>query len=145
MYKKKSNAGRKTVKTSEVIRKIEEIAALDGSVEEMASYADIHMSTIYKWMEEDPELKERIFRLRQKPVLKARRTFVSALDDPDKAIEYLERKRKEEFSKRKELTGAGGSDLIPEPIINVPRNNSNAKNTGNDKENQSRSGGNVSK
>ena len=93
---------RPTKKTPEIIQKIEEVAALDGSVEEMAYYAGIHRETLYVWMKEDKEFSDRIQELRERPVLKARQTVVKSLDDADIAFKYLERKKKHEFSQRTE-------------------------------------------
>lgn len=108
---KKSNAGRPTVMTDEVIRKIEEVAALDGSVAEMAYYAGIHVDTLYAHLKENKEFSDRINGLRERPILKARQTIVKALDNPHDAQWYLERKRKKEFAARSEFTGADGSEL----------------------------------
>lgn len=105
-------AGRPTVFTDKVIRKIEEVASLDGSVKEMASYAGIHHDTIYARMREDAEFSARIEALREQPVLKARRTFVGALSKPFYAVEYLRRKRRDEFSDRHEVTGAEGQPVV---------------------------------
>lgn len=104
MKKTKKKAGRPSEKTPEVIRKIEEIAALDGTVEEMAFFAGIHRATLYRWLEDDKELSDRIEALRQEPVLLARRTVVSAIkESPGIAMSYLERKKKNEFSPRQEV------------------------------------------
>lgn len=109
----KNKAGRPTKMTEEVIRKIEEVAALDGSVKEMAHYAGVHHDTIYAYMAENKEFSDRIASLRERPVLKARQTIVKSLDNPQHAQWYLQRKRKTEFAERKELTGADGEPLQP--------------------------------
>lgn len=109
---KKSNAGRPTKMTPEVYRKIEEAAALGASLEEIAFFAGIHRSTIYEWIKEDQELSDRIQELQEQPILKARKTIVNALDNPAQANWYLERKRKNEFATRSELTGANGEGLF---------------------------------
>mgnify|MGYP003747028611 FL=1 len=96
-------AGRKTVKSEEIIRKIEECAALGSSIEEIAFYAGIHRATLYRWMDEDNKLKDRIEELQERPILKARQTIVKSLDDPEQAKWYLERKRKNEFSTKSEV------------------------------------------
>lgn len=93
-------AGRPTELTDDVIRKIEEVAALDGTVEEMAFYADVHRATIYRWLKEDTEFSDRIDALKQRPFLKARQTIVKSLDEPQHAFEYMKRKKKDEFSER---------------------------------------------
>ena len=96
------DVGRPTVKNDEIIRKIEECASLGSSIEEIAFYVGIHRATLYRWMDEDRELKDRIEELQERPILKARQTVVKSLDDPDHAKWYLERKRKNEFSTRTE-------------------------------------------
>lgn len=105
--KKPKKKGRKTVFTPEVIRKIEEVAALDGSVEEMAYYAGIHRDTIYRKLQSDKVFFDRIQDLRERPVLKARQTVVRALDDPNFAHKYLEKKRRKEFGNSVDLTSGG--------------------------------------
>ena len=92
--------------------KIEEVAALDGSVEEMAYYCDVSRQTIYNWLDEDKELFDRVERLRERPVLKARQTIAKSLDQPQAAQWYLTRKRKKEFAERIENTGAGGEPMV---------------------------------
>lgn len=89
-------AGRPTERTEEVNRKIEEAAALGASIEEIAFYAGVHRATVYRWMQEDEELRDRIQELQEKPILKARQTVVQSLSDPNNAFKYLERKRKKE-------------------------------------------------
>lgn len=97
--------------TPEMKSKIEEVAALDGSVKEMAYYCDVSHQTIYNWFEEDPELFERVERLRERPILKARQTISKSLETPQGAQWYLARKKKKEFSERIEQTGADGEPL----------------------------------
>ena len=103
----KNPVGRPTVKTDEVIRKIEEVAALDGSVEEMAYYAGIHRDTLYAWLKDDKDLSDRIQALRERPILKARQTIAKSLDDPKHAQWYVERKRKKEFGPGLDVTSGG--------------------------------------
>lgn len=98
-------AGRPTVFTEHIIGKIEEIAALDGTIEEMASFADINKNTLYSYIQDHPEFSQRIQHLREWPVLVARRSVVNSLKDPDRAFRYLERKKKDEFSQRTESQG----------------------------------------
>jgi len=103
--------GRPTKKTKEVIRKIEEVAALDGSVEEMAYYAGVHPDSVYTWLKDDPDFSDRIKALRERPVLKARQAIIKSLETPEGARWYLSRKKKLEFSERTEVTGAEGAPL----------------------------------
>lgn len=102
-----AEAGRPTVFTDEVCRKIEEVAALDGSVEEMAYYAGIHRTSIYNYFKENPEFFDKIQALRERPVLKARQTVVNSLSDPNHAFRYIERKRPKEFAPQSKIEHSG--------------------------------------
>jgi predicted DNA-binding protein YlxM (UPF0122 family) len=99
--------GRPTVMTDETRRKIEEAAALDASVEEICYYANISRDTYYTWIKKDPEFSDRIEKLRQRPILKARQTVVNSLDTPAHAFEYLKKKRKAEFGDESKLDITG--------------------------------------
>lgn len=105
--------GRKSKKNAEAIRKIEEIAALDGNIKDMASYADVSESAIYKWIENDPELKERIGRLRRRAVLKARHRAIQGIEESyHNAMDYLKRKEPKEFGDKMEVEGMTFSPRI---------------------------------
>lgn len=101
--KKKGKGGRPTVMTPEVFRKIEEVAALGGSIEEMAMFADINRATLYSYLEDNKEFSDRIDALRERPVLKARTTIMADIESPDTAKWYLERKKRNEFSPKVEV------------------------------------------
>ena len=83
--------------TPEVIKKLEEVFAIDGSIEEACYYADISIQTYYNLVKKNPELLEGFERLRNKPILKARNTIVASLNDPNHAFKYVEKKRRKEF------------------------------------------------
>lgn len=108
-----NSPGRPTVLTPEIRLKIEEAAALDATIEEIALWAGVHRSTLYRWMQDDEGLRDRIEELRQKPILKARNTVVSALSDPNHAFRYLERKRSKEFMPTAKLEHAGQVAFVP--------------------------------
>lgn len=97
--------------TEDTIRKLEEAFSIDASVKEACYYADISTDTFYRWIKLYPKLSYKLERLREKPVLKARQTVVKSLDQPDYAFKYLERKKKDEFSPRQELTGKDGNPI----------------------------------
>jgi len=107
----KRKVGRPTKDTPEVRAKLEEAAALDASVEEMAFYANISRETYYEIIKKDTVFSDRIAALRQRPVLKARQTIAKSLDDPKNAQWYLERKRKNEFASRSEVSGPDGGAI----------------------------------
>jgi hypothetical protein len=108
--------GRPTKMTPEVVTKLEEVFALDGTVEEACFYAGISRNAYYEWVKANPDLNDRFNDLRQRPFLKARQTIVKNLDQPEHAKWYMERKKKYEFTPRQEHTGADGKDLMPEPL-----------------------------
>lgn len=140
-----SKGGRPSKQTATTVKKLEEVFALDGSVEEACFYAGISRETYYQWIKADQSLSDRFEALRNKPVLKARKTVVDSLANPDYAFRYLERKKKDEFSTRVENTGKDGKDLIPIPILaNVQPNNGNGQDSQAHEENTSGAGGNIS-
>lgn len=106
-----AEVGRPTKMTPEVVTKLEEVFALDGTVEEACFYAGISRNAYYEWVKAKPELNDRFEELRQRPFLKARQTIVKNLDQPEHAKWYMERKKKIEFAGRTEMTGAEGKDL----------------------------------
>jgi len=94
--------------TEEVIRKLEQAAAIDATVEEMCFYADISRDSYYRWIKLDKKLSDRIERLRENPVLTARQTVVKAIKtDPKAAMEYLKAKKRNEFSTKTEVETTG--------------------------------------
>ena len=90
--------------TETTIKKLEEAFSFDSSVEEACFYANISKPTYYGWIKNNKELAERFNALRQKPILLARQTVVNRLGDSyGNAMDYLSRKRKDEFSTRQEV------------------------------------------
>ena len=83
----------------ETVKKLEEAFALDCSIMEACFYANISKQTYYDLIAYKPELIDRFEALRNKPVLMARQEVVKGFRwNPDLALKYLERKRKNEFS-----------------------------------------------
>ena len=120
MAKRKVNlGGRPTVMTPETIAKLEQAFAIDATVEEACSYAEISRDAFYDYLKKEPTFSDRIEDLRNRPILKARQTIVKNLEQPEGAKWYLERKRKNEFAQRQEFTGKDGADLIPDKQSNA--------------------------
>lgn len=115
--------GRPTVMTPDVLHKLEEAFAIGCSDGEACSYADISSSTFYNYQDAHPEFLERKAQLKERPILKAKNTIVKALDQPEHAKWYLERKKKVEFAQRTEQTGADGSPIVVLPMEIVAKNN----------------------
>jgi len=104
--------GRPTVMTEEVIRKLERVYAYGASDREACLYAGIVPSTLYKYCQENPKFSERKELLKDSPTLRAREIVVKGMeDDPNLAFKYLERKKKDEFAQRSEVTGDKGEPV----------------------------------
>lgn len=117
--KKREGFGRPTVITEEVLRKLETAFAMGCSDREACLYADIGSSTLYDYQNANPDFLERKNALKEKPVLMARAVILDKLQDKDAetAKWYLERKKKDEFSTRQEITGEDGQNLMPTIIL----------------------------
>ena len=89
--------------TDAYVKKLEEVFAMDGTVEEACYYANISRTSYYNWIKEKPELEEQFNRLRNKPVLKARQEVMKGLNCYSNAMDYLKRKKKTEFGDNIEI------------------------------------------
>lgn len=121
MAKKRVNkGGRPTVITPEVIAKLEQAFAIDCTVEEACSYADISRDAFYDYLKKVPAFSDRIAELRQRPVLKARQTIVNKISESyQNAMDYMKRKRRGEFGDSTDITTAGEKIVfMPQEILN---------------------------
>lgn len=107
-------AGRPIAITEEVLRKLEEAFLIGATDKEACLVANIGMSTLYDYCQANPEFADRKEELKDTPKYKARKNIVDAIDKGDKTISqwYMERKVKNEFAQRQELTGDEGKELI---------------------------------
>lgn len=117
---KNGTAGRPTHMTPEALVKLEQAFAIDATMAEACSYAEIGIDVYTYYREQHPEFAQRVKELRMRPVLKARQTVVNALNDPDYAFKYLERKRRKEFGNT--LALGFGEDLEKPTLININLN-----------------------
>lgn len=93
---------------NEVIRKLEFCWALGASDAEAALVADISAPALSEFLSNNPKISERKEALKSRPVLEARRCLVEAIKtDPELALKYLERVRRQEFSLRSEVEHGG--------------------------------------
>ena len=96
-----------------VLAKLEEVTALDASVEECLYWADITKDSYYRYLASHPEFREKLAKMRERPILLARQTAVRRMTESySNAMDYLSRKRKAEFASRQEVTGADGEALF---------------------------------
>lgn len=105
MGKKSSKKeGRPTVMTESVVGKLEQAFAIDCTVEEACSYANISRDAFYDYLKKEPPFSDRIEELRQHPVLKARQTVSDKLGESyQNAMDYLKRKKRDEFGDQQKV------------------------------------------
>lgn len=124
MKKSKNLGGRPTVMTPEVLGKLEQAFAIDATVKEALSYADIGQDAFYDYLKKNPSFSERIEKLRDRPVLAARQRTVTGIKESyANAMDYLKRKRKLEFSERTEVTGAEGEAITVQISETIAKKN----------------------
>lgn len=112
----KNKGGRPTSVTEEALKKLE-LAFAEGATDAEACFlADISPATLYNYQEKHPEFIERKEGLKSRPIMLARKTVNEGIKhDPDLALRFLERKKKDEFSVRQEFEHSG-PDGAPIPI-----------------------------
>jgi hypothetical protein len=110
---KKSNVGRPTLMTEDTLKKLEDAFMLGCTDLEACLAADISTTTLYNYQNEHPEFVERKATLKENPIKIARVSVIKQMtEDGDLALKFLERKKKDEFSLRTELTGKDGGQLF---------------------------------
>lgn len=103
--------GRPTVVTKEVLRDLRMAFLMGCSDNEAVAFAGISRAVFYDYKAKTPEFSDYVDLWKEEPVLKAKATLFKSLDNPDTAQWYLERKKREEFAMRKELTGPDGGNI----------------------------------
>lgn len=112
--------GRPTVMTNDVLQKLKQGFLMGYDDEEASAYAGIAIRTLYYFQEQNPEYLHLKEAWKRNPFLKAKATIYKSLEQMEGAQWYLERKKKDEFSTRREITGAdgGGIELLLDKIEN---------------------------
>lgn len=111
---KKNKGGRPTVFTKETLDKLRHAFLMGCSDAEACIYANIHPTTLYTYQLKTEGFKEQKELWKNNPTLVARSNVHNALQEGDKDMTkwYLERKKKDEFSTRSEITGKDGGGLF---------------------------------
>ena len=115
--------GRPTVFTDDTL-KILEGAFADGATDEFACFlAQISPASLYNYQNENPEFLERKKYLKDQTKFQAKKNIRKAIESGDLETSkwYAERKIKEEFSPRQEMTGKDGErlTLVFDPAFNA--------------------------
>lgn len=108
--KKRSNAGRPTVMTESVLKKLEFGFMRGLTDEQCCCFADISPATLYNYCKENPSFLERKEQLKKNPSVQAKLNIVEGIANGDAELSkwYLERKEKTEFSTKQDI-GVSGS------------------------------------
>ena len=114
--------GRPTVMTPETVRKIKEGFSQGFSIDNTCIWAEISKQTFYSYCEKEAGFLDYCKSLQKKPLIKSILVINKALNEGDVSTAkwYAERKAKDEFSLRNEITGEDGEAIkIKIPEINV--------------------------
>lgn len=97
-------AGRPPKVDKFVVDKWEQAFAIGCTDSEACAYADVSRDLLYDYQKKHPEFIDRKNSLKERPILKARQEVVKGLsNNPELALKFLERKKKDEFSLRQEI------------------------------------------
>lgn len=102
-----NKVGRPTVMTEAMISKLELLFSQGLSDREACLIADISTTALYDYCTANPEFAERKELLKDNPKIKAKLNIAEAIEakDIDMSKWYLERKAKDEFSTKQEISG----------------------------------------
>ena len=89
----------------EVIEVLSTFLKLGCSVNKACNYAGIPQSTVQTWLENDEELRLKVGAWQNEMSTQARKVWKKAIEEnqSNAAIQWLERKEKEEFSNRTDI------------------------------------------
>lgn len=108
-----NKGGRPTVMTDEIVGKLEYGFMKGLNVTECCHYADISRSSFYDYLEKNPSFSDRIEELKSNPSTKAKLNVVEAIENGDTDLSkwWLERKNKDEFSTKQEVSADIKGDI----------------------------------
>jgi hypothetical protein len=127
-YKGRKRGPKESKYCPDTLARLEFAFSIGCPISEACVHADISEHTYQDWIAKYPELVARFKRFQEGHFLKARYAVTQAmLSDGKLALQYLERKKKAEFSLRTELTGADGAPLNVQIVdfTKLPDANSN--------------------
>lgn len=106
--------------TKETVQKLEEGFLMGLSDREACIYADIAVSTLYNYCKKHKEFSERKELLKDNIKMKSKLNVAHGIKkgDINLSLWYLERKCKDEFSPKQEITHSGTMD-INNPMANL--------------------------
>lgn len=114
--------GRPSVITDETLGKLRDAFSYTATDEEACIYAGIHPDTLYEYCKNFPEFSEEKERLKNMPNFTAKKVIIAKIQEGDEkqANWWLERKAKQEFSTRQEVTGKDGENITAVNFVITP-------------------------
>lgn len=114
--------GRPNVINEAKLKKLREAFLMGCTDDEACLYAEIEPRTLYNFQSENPEFIQEKEHWKNNPILKARKVVFDKIESGDEntAKWYLERKAKQEFSTRQELTGKDGENITAVNFVITP-------------------------
>lgn len=104
--------GRPTNFTPDTIAKLEHAFLLGCSDLEACFYAKVGKTALYNYQNKNPEFVERKAQLKQNPYFIARSSIIKGMEEnPELALKYMERKKKDEFSTKTHTDHSGSIGL----------------------------------
>ncbi len=118
---RKSNAGRPTKMTDDLVRKLEEIFKIDWTVGEACSRAWIWTTTYYERIEKNKEFADRMSKAQDYPFILARKTLMKGIqkEDTKAAIEYLKRRDKRYHDKSENTNRNTNEEVSKEELDKI--------------------------
>ena len=119
--KEAEKTGRPTMMTPETVKKLKEGFSQGFSVDNACIWAEISKQTFYSYCEKEEGFLDYCKALKQKPLIKSILVINKALNEGDVSTAkwYAERKAKDEFSLRQEITGEDGEPIKQDVKIEV--------------------------
>lgn len=101
--------GRPSKITEETVAKLEFAFSRGLSDREACLFAEISRETLYRYCKKNPEFSDRKELLKDTPILNAKMNIAEGLENGDKELSkwYLERKCKDEFSTKQDMSLEG--------------------------------------
>lgn len=101
-------AGRPRADIEQYLTEIQPYLEVGCSLHESCLHAVVPYTTVVDHMKRDDEIRKKIERMENVPILIARQSVVGTMaENADLALKYLERKKKDEFSLKSEQEISG--------------------------------------
>lgn len=97
------------------IERLRQAFAIGANVEIACRHAGIHKDTYYKWIKKDKQLSDEFDSIKDHPILKSLKAVVEALNQPQYAFRYLEKKLPEEYGEKTTIKHEGTVEVATNP------------------------------